>query len=292
MSFLDLTTNFNYNTLLNNQYNLFSNYNTFSNIFSYQTANFQNSHGNINIFAYPFNRNFNLSSNIFSYIPFYNFGYSNYFNPFNFADSNSLVPYMGSLNIDTSFGRNIFNYSNPYYDYNHFNYHTDINANSSTGNLSSDLLSITGKKNKKKTKSKTKTKTKKISTWEKIGYNAKKGVELAKNALKNAVGFTGYCAKYVKNAICKSNLGEYEYGNACDMASILRRNKNFKEIDANSVDVNNLPAGCVLVYAKGAAGYSGKYGHTEITDGNGRGISDGITNNLRKPTAIFMPVMA
>lgn len=131
------------------------------------------------------------------------------------------------------------------------------------------------------------------SLWKKLGYSAKKGWELAKKAVSSVVGFTGKCARYVKNAIAKAGLGKYEYGNACDMVSIMRRNKNFKEINPNGVDLKKLPAGCVLVYGKGVAGYSSKYGHTEITTGSGKAVSDGVTQNLhRKPTAIFMPVAA
>ncbi len=131
------------------------------------------------------------------------------------------------------------------------------------------------------------------SLWKKLGYAAQKGWQLAKNAVSRAIGFTGKCAKYVKNAICKTGLGKYEYGNACDMVGIMRKNKNFKEINPNGVDLKKLPAGCVLVYGKGVAGYSSKYGHTEITTGSGKAVSDGVTKNLhRKPTAIFMPVAA
>lgn len=130
------------------------------------------------------------------------------------------------------------------------------------------------------------------SLWSSLGYDSKKGTELAQNAVSNAVGFTGYCARYVKNAIAETNLGNYESGNACDMIGIMRRNSNFKEISPEGVDLNKLPAGCVLVYDRGVSGYSSKYGHTEITTGTGKGVSDGITNNLRKPSAIFMPVTA
>jgi len=123
------------------------------------------------------------------------------------------------------------------------------------------------------------------------GYNACAGTKLANIALNNSVGWTGYCAKSVKNAICKADLGSYQYGHAYQMPSILRNNKNFKEIPVDTVNVKDLPAGCVLVYDKGSQGYSSKYGHTEITTGDGRAVSDGITKNLyKKPSAIFMPV--
>ena len=75
------------------------------------------------------------------------------------------------------------------------------------------------------------------------------------------------------------------------MSKILKNNKNFKEISPEGIDVGKLPAGCVLVYDKGVEGYSKRYGHTEITTGDGRAVSDGITKNLcKKPSAIFIPV--
>jgi hypothetical protein len=129
------------------------------------------------------------------------------------------------------------------------------------------------------------------STWSRYGYDASAGARLASVARNNSVGFTGYCARYVKDAICDAGLGKYEYGHAYQMDDILRRNPNFREIPA-STDVKSLPAGCVLVFNQGSKGYSSEYGHTEITDGRGRGISDGITRNLRQPDAIFMPVAA
>jgi len=122
-------------------------------------------------------------------------------------------------------------------------------------------------------------------------YDAKAGEKLAKTALKNQIGFDNKCATYVKNAIQECGLGTYENGHGYQMAGILRKNSNFKEISPSSINVKDLPAGCVLVYGKGVAGYSSEYGHTEITTGDGRAVSDGITKNLRKtPSAIFVPV--
>lgn len=132
---------------------------------------------------------------------------------------------------------------------------------------------------------------KNLSFWERLGYNASSGLRLARTAMSRAVGFVGKCARYVKNAIASCGLGKYVSGNACDMISILRRNKNFREISPAGVDLKSLPAGCILVYGKGVSKYSRRYGHTEITTGNGKAVSDGITNNIRSNvTAIFIPV--
>lgn len=128
------------------------------------------------------------------------------------------------------------------------------------------------------------------ATLEDAGYDKTKGDKLANTAAKNTVGFTHQCATYVKNAIQNSGLGAYEYGDAYECANILERNKNFKEISTNGLDLSTLPAGCVLVYDKGVAGYSSKYGHTEITLGNGQAASDGVTNNIRQGARVFVPV--
>lgn len=133
--------------------------------------------------------------------------------------------------------------------------------------------------------------TNKVSTTlEDVGYDKTKGDKLANTASKNAVGFTKQCATYVKKAIQSSGLGAYEYGDAYECANILKRNKNFKEISTNGLDLSTLPSGCVLVYDKGVAGYSAKYGHIEITLGNGQAVSDGVTNNIRQGARVFVPV--
>lgn len=131
------------------------------------------------------------------------------------------------------------------------------------------------------------------SLWEKLGYCASAGMKLANDVLKHATGFIKKCATYVKNAIARVGLGKYVSGHAYQMVSIMRNNKKFKEISPKGVNLKTLPAGCVLVYGKGVGGYSSTYGHTEITTGDGRAVSDGITRNLHKtPTAIFMPISA
>lgn len=129
-------------------------------------------------------------------------------------------------------------------------------------------------------------------SWlQKMGYNASSGLRLARTALSRAVGFTGYCARYVKNAIASCGLGQYVSGHAYEMINILRNNKNFKEIPAQGVNPNTLPPGCILVYERGVSGYNSRYGHTEITTGDGRAVSDGITDKIRgNITAIFIPV--
>lgn len=121
-------------------------------------------------------------------------------------------------------------------------------------------------------------------------YNAQAGERLTKIALKRAIGWNKQCARYVKTAIQQAGLGSYKPGHGYQMIDVMRQNSNFKEIATNSVDVHDLPAGCVIVFKRGSQGYNPKYGHVEITTGDGRGVSDGITKKLQQPDAIFVPV--
>ncbi len=126
----------------------------------------------------------------------------------------------------------------------------------------------------------------KYSNFE-IDHESKKVTSISKPSNKSI----GDCALYVKAAIRDVGLGAYQYGHAYQMTSILRNNPNFKEISPRSVNLKDLPAGCVLVYNKGVGGYSKDYGHTEITTGNGSAVSDFITKKLKKtPSTIFIPV--
>lgn len=129
-----------------------------------------------------------------------------------------------------------------------------------------------------------------FSSLKSIGYDSTKGERLAKIAKKNASGFSGYCATYAKRDIATAGLGNYEYGHAFQCDDILRKNPNFKEISTTGLDLKRLPAGCVLVYERGVAGYSNKYGHIEITGGDGYAYSDGKTSNIRPGAKVFIPV--
>jgi hypothetical protein len=128
------------------------------------------------------------------------------------------------------------------------------------------------------------------TTLQNAGYNATKGQKLANIARKNTVGFSGKCATYVKRDIEKAGLGEYVQGDAYQCADILSKNPNFKEISTKNLDLEKLPAGCILVYDKGVSGYNKDYGHIEITDGRGFACSDGTTANIRTGARVFIPV--
>ena len=121
-------------------------------------------------------------------------------------------------------------------------------------------------------------------------YNKTNGSKLAQIARERATGFKEQCAKYVSDALEAAGLSNGKRGHGYQMAEILRKNDHFKEINVNDIDWKNLPEGCILTYDKGAQGYSEEYGHVEITTGDGKAVSDGVTNNIRKPSAIFIPV--
>ena len=125
---------------------------------------------------------------------------------------------------------------------------------------------------------------------ENAGYDKEKGGALARDAANNAVGFTGYCAKYVRRALDRTGLGTGERGDGYEYASILSRNPNFKEISTDNLNLSLLPAGCILVYDRGVSGYSSNAGHVEVTLGNGQAVSDGVTNHIKNGARVFIPV--
>ena len=187
---------------------------------------------------------------------------------------------MGLLNginlnsYNTGYSYPLFSWNNM--NFSNFNYLFDFSFNK-TKSIKSDLFNIDNTSSN-------------ISLLKSIGYDSTKGDRLAKIAKKNASGFSGNCATYVKRDIAAAGLGKYEYGHAFQCDDILRKNPNFKEISTVGLDLKTLPAGCVLVYERGVAGYSNKYGHIEITDGKGNAYSDGKTRNIGPGAKVFIPV--
>ena len=122
------------------------------------------------------------------------------------------------------------------------------------------------------------------------GYNSQAGKTLAEYALNNSHEPHNQCSGHVNRAIQAANLGIATNADAYEMIDVLNQNSNFKSIPKDT-DIKKLPAGCIVVYDKGVAGYSDDFGHIEIAYGDGRGISDGITDEIKpNPSAIYMPV--
>lgn len=138
-----------------------------------------------------------------------------------------------------------------------------------------------------------------IPALKNIGYNESLGKRLAENALSAVQPHsTRWCAKYVKNAIAKTGLGEHTDGNAFECASKLANNSHFKEVNVSGNNLKALPAGCVIVYNKNAALYGGgnydpDYGHIEISLGNGQAASD-FKGRIKASddVRVFVPVSA
>ena len=123
------------------------------------------------------------------------------------------------------------------------------------------------------------------------GDNEEAGKRLAELALKNSDEFHNQCSTHVNNAISEANLGDNTNCDANQMFDQMRSNPNFKEIPATT-DTTSLKAGTVLIYDKGVSGY-GDWGHIEIALGDGRAVSDGITEKIKpNPSALFIPVSA
>ena len=126
-----------------------------------------------------------------------------------------------------------------------------------------------------------------------LEYSSENGQKLAGTVESHLKGFTGYCSRHVSNALAESGLGTERAGSAADMDTKLENNANFREVKISSVDeLKRLPAGCILVYERGAAGYNSKHGHIEVTFGDGTAGSDGRTRNIRytENMSVFIPV--
>lgn len=125
-----------------------------------------------------------------------------------------------------------------------------------------------------------------------LKYSSKSGQKLAKDIANNSVGFTGYCSRHVRQALERTGLYNGHTASAYQMGALLAQNTNFQEVSPDSVNLKQLPAGCILVYDRGAAGYNAEHGHIEVTLGDGTACSDGRTYNLRNSQnmRIFVPV--
>lgn len=121
-------------------------------------------------------------------------------------------------------------------------------------------------------------------------YNKVVAEKLSKDIKAHASGFKGHCAEFVSNALKREKLSNGQRGHAWQMKDILRENSKFKEIPISCIkDITSIPKGAVLVYDRGACGYSKTYGHIEIAIGGGKAASDGIQRIKGLPSALFVP---
>lgn len=125
-----------------------------------------------------------------------------------------------------------------------------------------------------------------------VTYNQQKAQQIAQNVLANAGSQSqSRCAEYVSDALENAGL-HFSRGHAYQMENNLRNSKDFKEVSITKDQLASLPAGCIIVYPQGAAGYSSKYGHIEITLGDGRTASDFVNSNPKysDQMKVFVPV--
>lgn len=140
-----------------------------------------------------------------------------------------------------------------------------------------------------------------------LKYSSSKGHKLSNYVGSRAGKFIGMCSNRVANGLQGTRLGNERMPSACQMDDALRwdissgKNDNYREIKITSKeDLDNLPAGCILVYEAGARWgngskehYNNKDGHIEVTLGNGTAASDGITRNIKYTPgqmSVFVPV--
>lgn len=276
------------------------------------------------------NINFGCSNFTFGNFGFPNFGLNNFnitynnlfitnnfslfqpsINNFNMSFSPNFTQ---SFNSDFSPNFNIWTFSNTSGFFPQSSIFTTCKTTYQPNNITSSYerkpQSSTHKISSSRGKTQTQTQTSQAYTGALSQYNSEKGNKLAEIAMKNAgyeisattkkvtdkkknpQKFTKACARYVQTSITDAGLDDNiaRVGSAYQITDSLRKNSNFTEISA-STNLKDLPPGAIIIYNRGAQGYSSEHGHVEIITKDGRAVSDGITDYLyRKPSHIFIPV--
>lgn len=267
------------------------------NLFSYPACGIVND-PKINFFSSIFNfaapRYDVFDNNIFGYTPSYQFGANPMDWAFGYHCNNDYVGFAPNTG-----GSGMFNFLYSNANAETFNYNSNSSRTSALSSPSGDFGFLYATRNSNSSCSANSARrsysTSSISKDRSglpsdVNYNSRKGKKLANDILHHSCGFTGYCAAYVKKSMNRCGLGGDFSGHAYQMPNGLKNNPNFKEISTGGLNLSSLPAGCILVYDRGVSGYSSKYGHTEITLGDGRAVSDGVTHNIRQGARVFVPV--
>lgn len=114
------------------------------------------------------------------------------------------------------------------------------------------------------------------TTSDDFDYDSEKGAELASIArdVAGEMPGSGLCATGVKKALVRSGLmPKYVQGDAYQVSNMLENNDNFKEVELAESNLDELPAGAVVVWDRSS---QKKYGHVSIALGNGQEASDTI----------------
>lgn len=138
-----------------------------------------------------------------------------------------------------------------------------------------------------------------ISWWVAQGFDVEKGKALSDwmvnrvNGLKEK--FTGNCVGIVRegiNAIFYNGETHYtRFGKACNVGrDFLSSDSNFKKISPEGISPSDIPAGAIIIYGPGYSTKNPTCGHGEVSNGQGRGYSDGVTRIKSNIQEIWIPV--
>lgn len=125
-----------------------------------------------------------------------------------------------------------------------------------------------------------------------LNYNEQKGyqITLAAQDTVNEMNSTGWCARGVRIALEKAGINGIGAASAYQVADKIAVNQNFNEVSVSRDQLDDLPAGTVVVWDK-SPGH--EHGHISIADGNGNELSDHKQKQIQNRNAgfrVFVPV--
>lgn len=261
--------------------------NLFDNIYAYQKPQVQQfvmtPYFNPQLYTPLFQPNFlnsilNPSLNLSAYRPMQMslFGNKNFFQP--------------QLNLNND----LFNQN-----YNIFGGNSNKN-NIFTNNSHASLTSV--KTTKPQNTSNNNSDVKNIQWWKSLGYNPQKGKELMNYMRGHVTGFKGNCVGVVREGINHVYYGGQEhykrFRKACNVGKeFLSTDKNFRKVtglNLANLDPKDIPEGVIIIYGPGYSRKHPECGHGEVSNGQGRGYSDGITyiknSGKQKIQELWIPV--
>ena len=124
-------------------------------------------------------------------------------------------------------------------------------------------------------------------------YNPVLGEKLANKARQsaNSLNSTGWCARGVVNAMQQGGFAgkDVRSASAFQIDAKLAKGSNFREVQVAKENLNNLPAGCVIVWQP-SSGHEN--GHVAVTLGNAQEASDHVQRLIVRNAkySVFVPV--
>ena len=194
-----------------------------------------------------------------------------------------------------------FSYQQPVFinmpGWNTYNFDTVIFSQKSINTSTKVLLNPTTSKTNVDN-SKLLSSTKNLQWWIDKGYNPEKGEKLC-NAVKRHLdanpiqtngkrAIRGQCVGFVRkginDAFYNGKMHYSSFGKAylCGQ-EYLKNDSNFKQltgVDMSQINPSDIPKGAIVLYARGYSNSaaSQRCGHGEVSNGNGKGYSDCLTN--------------